>query len=89
MILTRPSYARALAKLSAEQQHRVGLAVEKLEQSFGRPHLHAGIGVRSIGGFFECRAGLGLRVLFVSSAGDLILVTVGNHDHIARFIRNA
>ena len=89
MILTRPSYDRALGKLPTEQQHRVGLAVEKLEQSFGRPHLHAGIGVRSVGSYFECRAGLGLRVLFVSSAGDLILVTVGNHDHIARFVRNA
>ena len=89
MILTRPSYDRALGKLSTEQQHRVGLAVEKLEQSFGRPHLHAGIGGRSVGGYFECRAGLGLRILFVSSAGDLILVTVGNHAHIARFVRKA
>lgn len=88
MILTRPSFGRALAKLSAQQQRRVSLAVEQLERSFGRPHLHAGIGVRSVGNFFECRAGLGLRILFVSSSGDLILVTVGSHDHIARFIRN-
>jgi hypothetical protein len=88
MILTRPSYDRALSKLSTQQQHRVGQAVGQLERSFGRPHLHAGIGVRSVGGFFECRAGLDLRILFVSHAGDLILVTVGSHDHIARFIRN-
>ncbi len=89
MILTRRSYDRAFARLSPQHQQRVDSALARLERAFGRPHLHAGIGLRSIGGFFECRAGLGLRVLFVASGGDLILVTVGNHDQIARFLRHA
>ena len=87
MLLTRPSFNRAFAELSPQQQHRVEAAKARLEQTFGRPPLHSGVGLRSIGSFFEFRAGLGLRVLFVSSGGDLLLVTVGNHDHIARFIR--
>ena len=89
MILTRPSFDRAFAKLTSRQQARVNQAIERLEEAFGRPHLHAGLGLRSIGPFFECRAGLDLRVLFVVSQGDLILVTVGNHDHAARFLRGA
>ncbi len=87
MILTRPSYERAFARLSPQQKARVNTAVELLQPTFGRPHLHGGLGLRAVGSYFEFRAGLGLRVLFVVSGGDLILVTVGNHDHIARFIR--
>lgn len=89
MILTRPSWDRAFKKLTVDQQHRVTGVLVRLEQSFGRPHEHAGIGVRPIGRYFECRARLELRILFVASKGDLILVTVGNHDAIRAFIKNA
>jgi hypothetical protein len=87
MILTRPSFDRAFNKLTPQQQARVTESIGRAEGAFGRPHLHGGIGLRPVGNYFEFRAGLGLRVLFVASRGDLILVTVGNHDHIARFLR--
>ena len=89
MILTRPSWDRAFKKLAEDQQHRVNIALTNLESSFGRPHKHAGIGVRPIGRYLECRAGLDLRILFVAGKGDLILVTVGNHNAIRAFIKNA
>jgi hypothetical protein len=89
MILRRPSFERAFNKLTPEQRARVDDAIARAEGAFGRPHLHGGIGLRPVGNFFEFRAGLGLRVLFVASRGDLILVTVGNHDHLARFVRGA
>ena len=89
MILTRPSWDRAFKKLTEDQQHRVNTVLTNLENSFGRPHRHAGIGVRPIGHYLECRAGLDLRILFVASRGDLILVTVGNHNAIRAFIKNA
>jgi hypothetical protein len=89
VILTRPSYDRAFKKLTPQQQARMEQAIERLEPAFGHPHIHGGIGLRSIGDYFEFRAGLGLRVLFVAAKKDVVLVTVGNHDHIAAFIRNA
>ena len=89
MMLRRPSFDRAFHKLTAVQQARVNDSIGRAEGAFGRPHLHGGIGLRPVGNFFEFRAGLGLRLLFVASRGDLILVTVGDHDHIARFIRGA
>ena len=89
MILTRSSYDRAFKKLTPQQQARVNQAIERLEPALGHPHMHSGIGVRSVGDYLEFRAGLGLRVLFVVSKGDIVLVTVGNHDHIGTFIRNA
>lgn len=87
MILRRPSFDRAFRKLTSQQQNGVNASLLRLEQSFGRPHLHAGIGVRTLGSFFECRAGVDLRVLFVVRHGDLVLVTVGNHDDIRAYIR--
>ena len=87
MILRRPSFDRAYEKLTPQQKARIDQAIGRLETSFGRPQEHAGIGVRPMGHFFECRGGLNLRVLFVVRDGDLVLVTVGNHDHIRAFIR--
>jgi hypothetical protein len=87
MILRRPSFDRAYGKLTPQQQERVKAALVRLEETFGQPHAHAGIGIRSFGRFFECRGGLDLRVLFVVRDGDLVLVTVGNHDDIRAYIR--
>lgn len=88
MILTRPSYLRAFNRLSSTQQAAVNAAMGRLQEIFGRPHMHAGIGIRPFGGFYECRIGRDLRVLFIFDRGDFVLATVGNHDAVARFIRD-
>lgn len=88
MILTRPSYLRAFRRLSPSQQTAVNAVIGRLPDIFGRPHLHCSIGIRPFGGFYECRVGRGLRVLFVFDEGNFILVTAGNHDAVARFIRD-
>ena len=58
-----------------------------LPEAFGKPHIHAGLGVRKVGKYFEFRVGLKWRVLFMIRKGDVVLVTVGNHDDIVRFVR--
>ena len=88
MILTRPSYQRAFKRLSPTQQTAVNAAIGRLPEIFGRPHLLSGIGIRPFDGFYECRVGRDLRVLFVIDEGDFVLVTAGNHDAVARFIRD-
>jgi mRNA-degrading endonuclease YafQ of YafQ-DinJ toxin-antitoxin module len=87
VILTRSSYRRAFQRLSATQQAAVNAAVARLPEAFGRPHLHSGIGIRPFGGFYECRIVRDMRVLFAFDRGDFVLVTAGNHDSLARFIR--
>jgi len=86
VIFTRSSYQRAFKRLSPTQQTAANAAISRLPEVFGRPHLHSGI--RPFGGFYECRIGRDLRVLFILDQGNFILVTVGNHDAIARFIRD-
>ena len=63
-------------------------ALRRLEESFGRPHLHARLGLRSFGPYFEFRIGLKLRALFLADSGDLFLVIVGTHDEIRNYIKN-
>jgi mRNA-degrading endonuclease YafQ of YafQ-DinJ toxin-antitoxin module len=88
VILTRSSYQRACQRLSPTQRTAVNAAIARLPEIFGRPHLHSGVGIRPFGGFYECRVGRDLRVLFVFDEGVFILVTTGNHDAVARFIRD-
>jgi hypothetical protein len=86
-ILSRPSFERAFSKLTSEAQAEVRTRAALLPQAFGNPHVHAGLGVRKVGKYFEFRAGLKCRVLFVVRKGDVVLVTAGNHDEIVRFVR--
>jgi len=88
MTFQQPSFQRAWKKLAPAAQTAVTAAVARLETSFGRPHLHAGIGLRPFGRYFELRAGLGLRVLFLVDGGDFFLITVGSHDHVRAYLKN-
>ena len=87
-VFFRPAFARAFKTLTAEDQQNVREAQARLSEVFGRPHLHAGLGIRRVGDYFEFRAGLKLRVLFVLESSDVVLVTVGDHDEIRRFVRD-
>jgi hypothetical protein len=87
MIYVRPRYERAWRKLASSQQAAVNAAVAHLEGAFGRPHEHSGLGVRAFGQYYEFRAGLGLRVLFLSEKGDLFLCFVGSHEQVRAFIK--
>jgi hypothetical protein len=86
-IFYRPAFARSFKALAPLDQQEVRAAQKQLSEVFGRPHLHVGLGIRRIGKFFEFRAGLKIRVLFVMEAGDAVLVTVGDHDAIRRYVR--
>ena len=86
-VYARRSFDRAVKRLSPDTQELVISTAKKLPLVFGRPHEHSGLSVRRIGDFYEFRVGLLWRVVFIVSRGDAILVTVGNHDDVVRFIR--
>ena len=87
-IISTAAFLRAAKKLPADRLDEVNAAVELLQDSFGQPHRHQGLGIRQLKRhYFEMRAGLGLRVLFTLSGGDLYLRTVGNHDHSRTWLK--
>jgi hypothetical protein len=83
-----PSFERAFRRLTRAQQAAVNAVLRRLPGAFGHPHRHAGLGLRPFGRYFECRAGLGLRVLSLLDEGEFFLVTVGNHDQVRSYIKN-
>ena len=88
MIFTRPKFDRAYRSLTAQQQAAVTTAIARVEPAFGRPHLHSGLGLRPFGKYFEFRAGLDLRILFLPEGGDLHLCFVGNHNQVRAYLKN-
>jgi hypothetical protein len=87
MIYCQPSFTRRYDRLTPKNRSRVDAAVARLEDAFGRPHLHTGVGIRPFGRYLELRAGLDLRVLFLPEGGDLFLMCVGNHDEIRSYVK--
>ena len=87
-ILKLSSFERACQKLTPAQLDAVDSALLKLPGAFGRPHLHSGISIRTFGPYYECRAGLNLRVLFVWRHGSFVLAFVGDHRAVANFIKS-
>ncbi len=87
-IYTRPHFRRALKRYDVRTQEKITARARALPDVVGRPHLHAGIGLRPFGRYFEFRVGLELRCLFLVEGGDIHLVTIGTHNEIAAYIRN-
>jgi hypothetical protein len=72
-ILTRPSYSRALKKLSASEITEINIAIGRLAEAMGKPHVDSGLSIRKLRpALFEIRAGLQIRVLFARESGDIV-----------------
>ena len=65
-------------------------AIKKaLEDGFGQPHRHAGLGIRRLRkGLFECRAGLQWRIVFYAEKGVLSAYDVMTHDEVKAWLRS-
>jgi len=60
-----------------------------LEQALANPREHTALGLRELhpAGIWEVRAGLSLRALFRLAGDEAILLFVGTHDEVKRFLR--
>ena len=76
-----------LRRLGPETQEACLGALRSLPGAFGRPHVHAGLGVRQLRpGLCELRVNLDLRAIFVRSADALEVQMIGNHAEIRRYL---
>ena len=67
---------------------KIGRALRQLEQDFGHPHRHLGLGIRKLtGNYYEIRVGRGLRLIFCNCAESLLFVMAGSHDEVRKFLR--
>ena len=87
-ILADPSYLRSLKKYSDTEISEIRTAVTQLPNVFGKPHIHAGLGIRKLGKkIFELRSGLKVRVLFTPYSGGFVLLFAGNHDQVLAWLK--
>ena len=78
-----PAVLRRLQGLPKNERVECLLALCDLPETFGRPHLHSGLGIRKLGAkLFECRGNVSLRFIFQDRASDLFVSFLGTHDEI-------
>lgn len=84
-----PGVLRRLRELPKSARVECLLALCDLDESFGRPHVHSGLGIRKLGDrLFECRGSLALRFIFQDRPTDLFISFLGNHDEIKALLRS-
>ena len=88
LVLT-PSVQKRLLALPDKDKVSAVLALLELGAAFGAPHVHSGLGIRKLKGkVFECRAGLAQRFGFHEGSDQLVVVFLGNHDELRRWVRD-
>ena len=84
-----PRLQKRTAKLSARERDEIAAALRALEDGFGLPHRHAGLGIRRLRkGLIECRAGLQWRIVFFAEKGVLSAYDVMTHDEVKAWLRS-
>ena len=81
-------WLKSLSKLNADQRTKAEAVLRDLVETFGKPHLHAGIGVRKLApDYYECRVDLRWRILLYHCGDKLLAYEVMSHDEVRAFLR--
>ena len=88
-ILFTKRFTACLRNATDAELHAVERSCREAAEAFGRPHRHAGVGVRRLSrDDFECRVGLNLRLVFSREGDALLFDFAGNHDEVQAYLRN-
>ncbi|HUZ06689.1 MAG TPA: hypothetical protein VMV89_04305 [Candidatus Paceibacterota bacterium] len=83
-IKTSPRFRKCIAGKEADAL----AAMQKVQEGFGRPHVHAGFSIRKIApDVFECRTDLKTRLVFIAQKGILTFDFAGNHRDVQNYLR--
>ena len=88
-LVVKPLVFEQLSALPKSVRDECWDALLQLTETFGRPHIHSGIGIRKLGRFlFECRGNRALRFLFLNLEDCLEVRFLGDHDEIRNEIKS-
>ena len=79
---------RFLKSIPAARRAEILATMKAASEAYGQPHLHAGVGLRRIRPFMECRCGLDLRLVFQREKDALVFHLCGTHDEVGAFLKN-
>ena len=84
-----PAVLRRLQTLAKSERIECLLALCELPETFGRPQMHSGLGIRKLGNkLFECRGNVALRFIFQDRPSELFVSFLGNHDEIKALLQS-
>lgn len=82
------SFDKSLQALILQDRKKVVEAIQYLLEYFSSGQKSLGLGLRKLrGNFWEIRASLNKRVLFILEKDRVSFVIVGSHDEISRYLR--
>ncbi len=77
------------------ERKQVGALIRRVQEAFGDPHLHSGIGIRDLSPkgsrlrVYECRLGRALRLIFTLERPSLLYFhMIGTHDDVRRYLKS-
>jgi mRNA-degrading endonuclease YafQ of YafQ-DinJ toxin-antitoxin module len=84
-----PSWKKWAKNRKDEEIAELTVRLKLLQENFGKPHLHAGLGLRRLqGNAFEFRLSRDLRVVFLlHKPATIRLMMIGNHDDLYNWLR--
>jgi hypothetical protein len=75
--------------LTKEERGMIGSAIADVQEAFGNPHVHSGIGLRKLRPrLYEARTDLGQRLLFEDRDDCLFFFKLGNHNEIQKYLKS-
>ncbi len=84
-----PAVFQRLKSLPKNERAECLLALCELPDSFGRPHVHSGLGIRKLcDKIFECRDNVSLRFIFQDRPAELFVCFLGNHDEVKTLLHS-
>ena len=83
-----PAVLQRLRRLPKSERIECLLALSELPDTFGRSHVHSGLGIRKLGNkLFECRGNVALRFIFQDRPDDLFVSFLGNHEEVKTLLQ--
>lgn len=83
------AFRKRLRGMSKRDRRRIGRTLRLIEQAYGQPHQHRGLGLRDLPkGLLELRLGLDLRIVLRVTRDALVCEMIGTHDEVRRFLKN-
>jgi hypothetical protein len=84
-----PSWKRWARRRTKSELEEINQRLLSLVEAFGRPHAHAGLGVRRLhDNAFEFRLSRGIRVIFLFfKPNKLRLMMTGSHDEVSAWLK--
>ena len=82
-------WERWARRRTTTELEEIGARLKQLQEGFGKPHLHAGLGLRRLTPrVFEFRISKGIRIVFVLiKPRTFRLAMTGNHDEVRSWLK--